>query len=137
MSITIFTPQQWTQKDVARSHEHPGRRTQTSGYKSPAAWISDLSELKKIVLLCSFCRTKWNPRKHGYRKYYVPDATGKSDGYTHGGMCDGCKQRTENTGGGTAFIHESTFELSCIDPGAARARARAKWRQASSFVPAH
>ena len=105
---------------------HPGRRT--DGSQSPASWVTDLLSLKKIIILCSYCRPKFNPRKHHYRRFYMPDVTSATDGYRHNGICDGCKQRTENCGGGTAFIHESSYNLVCIDPVDARRKARIRWR---------
>ena len=125
-SPTIIVKQQWTTADVLRSHEHPGRPT--NGRLTPGGWIADLTGLKKVIILCSFCRPKWNPRKHGYRKMYIPDPSGKTDGYQSNGTCDGCKQRTENCGGGTAFIHESTYHQVCEDPLEARRLARRRWK---------
>lgn len=125
----ILTPRAWTVRDRLKALEHPGRRT--TGAQSAASWVLDLSDLKKVILLCGICRTKFNPRKHRYRRFYVPDPTSKTDGYRHNGVCDACKQRTENCGGGTAFVHESTYALVCIDPAEARRKARLRWRGAS------
>ena len=107
--------------------EHPGRRT--DGSQTAASWIADLSALKKTIILCDVCRVKFNPRKHGYRRMFVSDPTHKSDGYSVGGKCDGCKQRTENVGGGVAFIHETLYAQVCVDPSEARRKARLAWRR--------
>lgn len=107
---------------------HPGRRT--DGTQSAAHWVSFLSDLKKIILLCSFCRGKFNPRRHGYRRWHVSDLTGKTDGHTANGMCDACKQQTVNAGGGTAFIAEETYNLVNVDPADARRQARLRARAA-------
>ena len=106
--------------------EHPGRRTNSHGYQSAAAWLSDLVALKKTILLCSFCRVKFNPRKIGYRKFYIADPTGHTDGYAANGKCDCCKQFTANCGGGTAFVSEELYPQVCIDPMSARREARAR-----------
>jgi len=118
----------FTPREQARANEHPGRRT--NGSQSAASWIADLTDLKKLILLCSWCRGKFNPRRHGYRKFYVPDMSGKTDGYATNGMCDACKQNTALTpGGGTAFIAESFSTTVTQDPADVRrkSRLRARW----------
>ena len=113
--------QGFTRAEKAKADEHPGRRV--DGSQSPASWIADLVDTKKLILLCTFCRHNFNPRKHNYRKFYIPDNTGRSSGYEHEGMCDACKQQTGPTG--TAFVHETTYAMSCIDPVTARRERRA------------
>jgi hypothetical protein len=103
---------------------HPGRRI--DGSQNAANWIDDLVSLRKFVLLCSYCRVKFNPRKHGYRKFYCADVTGMTDGYQTNGKCDGCKQLTINCGGGTGFVHEAEYSKTCQDPMDARRKARAR-----------
>ena len=110
--------------------EHPGRRV--NGTQSAASWIMDLVSTKKTLLFCAICASKFNPRRHGYRKMYVPDYTGKTDGYMANGRCDACKQMTISTGGGRAFITEETYQLTCIDPVDARRQARLKARSAAT-----
>ena len=124
----------FNEREIFEAAVHPGRRTQIKGYKSPASWVSDLTDLKKLVILCSFCRVKFNPRKHGYRKYYCPDVSMITDGYAVNGQCDGCKQMTINAGGGTGFIHESEYQKVCIDPIDARRRARARARAMNPWL---
>lgn len=115
--------------EIFKSFEHPGRQTVSKGtgrYQSPATWILDhLVPLKKCILLCSYCRVNFNHVKHHYRKHYVPDQTGTTDGYVTNGVCDACKVRTENTAGGVAYIHESYFQQVNVDPAVARRNARA------------
>lgn len=124
----------FSQREKAKANEHPGRRTTIRGYQSPASWISDLTDLKKLIILCPFCRVKFNPRKHGYRKYYCPDVTMVTDGYAVNGQCDGCKQMTVNCGGGTGFIHESEYLKVCIDPISAKRAARARARAMNPYL---
>lgn len=113
----------FSRREQQQSLEHPGRRT--NGTQSAATWITGLKDAQKIILLCSWCRGKFNPRDNGYRRFYVPDATGKTDGYASNGQCDACKQMTINTpGGGTAFVSEATYNLVCTDPVDARRKAR-------------
>lgn len=123
----------FSRKEKAAANEHPGRRV--DGTQSPAHWITCLADLKKTILLCSFCRARFNPRKHHYRRYYSPDASGKTDGYAVNGLCDACKESTVNfPGGGTMFIHEETYDLVCLDPVEARRRTRRKWQRAKDLV---
>lgn len=109
--------------EIRKGDEHPGRRT--DGSQSAASWVSDLVDLRKTVLLCSFCRPHFNPRKHNYRKLYIPDRNLTTGGYAVNGKCDACKKFTFHSGGGTAFIHEEIYALTCIDPVVARRNARA------------
>ncbi len=118
----------FSKREIATSFEHPGRRTTPHGYQSPASWISDLTALKKLIVLCSVCRQHFNPRKHGYRKAYIPDSSGKTSGYEINGKCAGCKQETANMGGGTGFTPEETYNLLYVDPVQARRNARARWK---------
>lgn len=128
MSLVIHIPKPDTLRRRMQAMEHPGRRT--DGRQSAASWIVDLLDLKKLIILCSFCRVKFNPRKHHYRKLYRPDHSAKTDGFATNGRCDGCKEMTANCGGGVAFVHEETYRLICIDPVEARRAARAKARMA-------
>ena len=116
----------FTEREKLKGLEHPGRRTTAHGYQSAVSYISDISELKQCIILCSFCREKFNPRKHfRYRKFYSPDISGLTDGHVVNGKCDSCNQMTVNLGGGTAYVHESEYEKVCIDPTVARRKARA------------
>ena len=104
---------------------HPGR----SKWQSPASWILDLVSLRKPVLLCSFCRSKFNPRHFNYRKFYMTDHTGTTDGFVANGKCDACRQNTADVpGGGVMFVAEELYSLTCIDPCEARRNARAAWK---------
>lgn len=117
--------------EMAATLFHPGRRT--NGTQSAATWLTDLTSLKKLIILCSYCRVKFNPRKNGYRKFYVHDVTATTDGYSANGRCDACNQPTINAGGGTAFVHEAMYDLVCVDPveqrRQARMRSAASWRK--------
>ena len=68
----------FSRKEKLKVQEHPGRQTNPSkGYQTPAAWLDDLGQLRKLVLLCDYCRHKWNPKRYRYRPLFVPDASGK------------------------------------------------------------
>ena len=82
--------------------------------------------LRHPVLLCSFCRIKFNPKRHQYRRYYSPDHTGTTSGYEVNGQCDACKEQTVNMGKGVMFVAEEVYPQICIDPNAAKRRWRAK-----------
>ena len=130
MSVVTIVPKYhrigegFSRREQIAALEHPGRRT--DGTQTAAAWLSDLTDLRKMVLLCTYCRPKFNPRRARYRRFYAPDFTGKTDGFVHNGQCDGCKQQTALLpGGGTSFVAEETYSLVCIDPMDARRKARA------------
>ena len=114
----------FTAKQKQEGFEHPGRRT--DGSQSAASWLCDLMDLQKTILLCSYCRVGFNPRKNHYRKMYIPDHSGLTDGYSVNGKCDACKKFTADCGGGVAFVHESLYNIVCQDPLDARRAARAK-----------
>ncbi len=130
MSAIVLVPKYhrigegFSRREQSQASEHPGRRT--DGTQSAAHWVSALTELRKPVLLCTYHRPLFNPRRHHYRKFYAPDLVGKTDGYTHNGKCDHCKQDTAMLpGGGTLFVHEADYNLLCLDPLDARRKARA------------
>ena len=130
MSLLIAVPKYarlgegFTRREQIDALEHPGRRT--DGTQTAAAWLSDLIELRKLILLCTYCRPKFNPRRHRYRKFYTPALVGGVDPYMTNGRCDGCKQNTALLpGGGTAFVSEETYRSVCLDPLDARRLARA------------
>lgn len=105
--------------------EHPGRRTTAKGYQSPAAWLANLVALRKFIILCSFCRHKFNYRKNHYRRFYCPDITGRTDGFVVNGRCDACKQNTFPHG--TGYVHEEEYAKVCDEPSSVRrVNARAK-----------
>ena len=121
-------------QERATGLEHPGRRT--DGVQTAASWITDLTDLRKTIILCGWCRGHFNPRRHGYRRRFVADLTGKTDGYEVTGRCSACKQPTINTpGNGVAFMPEEAFAEVCIDPAVARRRARAAAATAWQSAP--
>lgn len=121
----------FTREEIFWSQVHPGRRT--DGSQPRAGWLDDLVQLKKCIILCSYCRVNFNPRKHHYRKFYCADITGITDGTATNGRCDSCKEMTVNCGGGTSFVHEETYNLVCRDPMDARRRAKAQARAVSAW----
>ena len=138
MSPVVLVPkyarlgQGFSRAAQARSAEHPGRRT--DGTQSAASWLSDLTDAQKTILLCTWCAPKFNPRRHGYRRYYSPDLTSKTDGYTVNGLCDACKGSTVLSGGGRAYIPEAFYAQVCVNPIHARRAARARAGQTSAWA---
>lgn len=122
----------FSKKELLDANLHPGRRTKTNGYQSPASWISDLTSLKKIIILCSFCQHKFNPRKNRYRKMNLLIEDRAAFTSNVNGVCDACKQKTFNMGGGAAYVHEEYYNQVCTDPAVARRRARERWHRAYS-----
>lgn len=105
---------------------HQGRRT--DGTQSAATWITDLTDLRKLITLCGFCAGQFNPKRHGYRRWHVPDLVGATNGYAVSGQCDACK--TKLVANGQSFVAEETYALVCIDPLQARREARQRARAA-------
>jgi hypothetical protein len=121
----------FSKAEKLKAFEHKGRQTNPKrGYLSPAGWITELADGRHAILLCSWCRRKFNPRKNKYRNRYVPDPTGKTDGYLANGNCDGCQQRTELMGGGTIFVAEEYWLQIGLDPSEARRRYNQRWKMA-------
>lgn len=109
-----------------QAEEHPGRRTKAHGYQSPSEFITSLIDLRKPVILCGFCRHKFDPKVARYRRFFCLDSTGQN-GYVTNGRCDDCKADTRNTPGqGTMFISEESYGLVCKEPGEGRRSARAR-----------
>ena len=110
---------------------HPGRRT--DGRQSAASWITELGDRRKVILLCGWCRPKFNARTQRYRPMYVPSLSSVADPYQSNGLCDACKTQTALTpGGGRAFVSEETYAQVCVEPADARRRAREAWRTGDS-----
>lgn len=125
----------FSRAEQLKAQAHPGRQTDPKkGYQSAVSFISDLIALRKVIILCDFCKAKFNPRKQfGYRQVYVPDYTGRTSGYTVNGQCDSCKQNTVLCGGGTAFEPEELYARTHIDPCEARRIARARAGQLGTW----
>jgi hypothetical protein len=118
----------FSRRDIAESHVHPGRRT--DGTQTAASWLSDLTDLRKLILLCAFCQSRFNPKRHRYRTWYSPDWSGATDPYQANGVCDGCKQRTYH--GGRAYVAEETYRLVCLDPVSQRRASR--WQALATSI---
>jgi hypothetical protein len=113
-------------------HLYHGRRT--DGTQSAATHITTLSDRRNVILLCGWCRPKFNPRANRYRPMYVPSLSDATDPYRYGGACDACKTQTAQTpGGGRSFVSEETYSQVCMEPVDTRRRSRAAWRTGSSI----
>ena len=119
----------FSKQELADAGEHPGRQTKVSGYQSASTWVTALVDLRKPVILCSFCFHKFNPKKARYRRFYCLNANGEN-GYRTDGRCDDCKEDTRRTpSGGTMMIPEETYSQICTEPGSRRSvRARVNFR---------
>jgi hypothetical protein len=72
--------------------EHPGRKFGATA----ASWISDLSELRKTIILCWSCQSKFYHSRHNYYK-------DRKFAFVMGD-CDGCRDFAHQ---GAVYIHES------------------------------
>ena len=100
----------FSQKEIGDSLLHPGRRTNSHGYQSAASWIDELGQRRQLIILCPFCRPKFNYKKLHYVKFYVNDITGRTDGTTVTGKCDDCKEMRADC---TGFIYEEYYSEVC------------------------
>lgn len=84
----------------------PGRRAGTPH----GTYVSDLTELKKTLLLCTFCQPKFDPRR---ANYYIDRRFAR---FGANGPCDACRKHCE---GGQLYFHESlvgTKSGQCVTP---------------------
>ena len=125
----------FSRQEKLNAMAHPGRQANPKrGYQSAVSFISDLISLRKIIILCSFCRGKFSPRLFAYRRMFVPDHSGKTDGYSVNGNCDSCKGFTFNLGGGTGYVPEEIYSQAHVEPLSERHRARAAAKELGVWV---
>lgn len=107
----------FSKAEQLQSQEHPGRQTNSRrGYQSASTWVDHLIQLRKPVILCGFCRHKFDPKHARYRRFFCLDSNGQN-GYGMKGQCDDCKELTDRTpGGGTMFISEESYPQICQEP---------------------
>lgn len=136
-SVRIFIPKYgkalgkgFSRAEIFDSFAHPGRRTTAKGYTSPASWITELSDTRKAILLCSVCDRKFDSGHMKYRLRYTRDPSGVTDGSLCNGQCDACKQPSADLGGGKMWVPEELWEAVSIDPEQARINNRMAWRSA-------
>ena len=111
MALTVIVPRVYTQQQIAESYAVKGR---PKG-RTPSSHVDDMVALRKLVLLCDFCRPKWNPRKDHYELYQkIPVA----------GNCDACGDHVWT---GTAFIPEINHDALIYESPIAARRRRGRW----------
>lgn len=119
-SPTILTPQQWTQLDIINANGFGGRKRGTLG----GSLISDLVSLKKTIMLCGDCQSKFDWRHHGYYSIWR---------YEHQpvlGDCDVCRIRVTGNDG-RLFIHEDQRPKSFVTRDEQRDRNQTRVRIAN------
>ena len=105
-SPLILTPRQWTKFDRWKSmFTFGGRKRGTTG----GSLVSDLSALKKTIVLCGECQGKFDWRRHHY--YSVRHYEHKSVL----GDCDVCRARITGKDG-RLFLHEDTRDDAWVTP---------------------
>jgi hypothetical protein len=100
VSITILVPKPETPQRLMQSLEQVWGPKHTS---LAGSRVDDLVQNGKMVMLCSFCDPKFNPR----RNKYVP----WSRTWLPNGQCDGCKTHGS---GLKAFIPESNYDAVAV-----------------------
>ena len=83
-----------THPDVAHK-EASGRH-----YPVPGTWVTDLVALGKMVMLCTLCKHKFNPRKHHYIAW--------SKRWLAVAKCDGCNTLDRNV---HTYIPEEDYKI--------------------------
>jgi len=102
----------WTQKELNDAMLHPGRRHG----KPHGSWVLDLADLRKMILLCPACNSKFDYKRHRFRmekefRYVI-------------GNCDACRTLDTHC---SMYIAEETY-TACRSTAEER-RGLAKWRQ--------
>jgi hypothetical protein len=95
MSVTILAKREFTQTEVLKAMEAPGK---TRG-RGAGGWVHDLCALRKVITLCPLCTHKFNPGRLGYikeKEFPVVQAT-----------CDGCQTFDSKS---TAYFFEETYQ---------------------------
>ena len=96
MTITIRVPKPDTvRRKVEESDDKSGRH-----YPIAGAWVDDLVELGKMVMLCALCKGKFNPKKRHYIKW--------SRMWLAIAKCDGCNVLDRNV---QCYIPEADYTL--------------------------
>lgn len=64
MHPEILIRQEWTKEKLRRPVEHDGRRHG----KPHGSYVIDLADLRKVVVLCPLCNSKFDWKRHRFRK---------------------------------------------------------------------
>lgn len=102
----------WTKRELDKAREHTGRKHG----KPHGSYIVDLADLRKVVLLCPICNSKFDYKRHRFRRenefrYVIAN-------------CDACKTLDTHC---SMYIAEETY--STVRSTAEERRALAKWRE--------
>lgn len=89
----IHIPREMTPLDRTKAHIAPLRPKK----RVAGGWLSDMTALGRVVLLCSECEPKFNARAERYRKDPIWEAVHP---------CDGCKQFRQTK----TYLPEETWE---------------------------
>lgn len=92
MTIELLLPKPMTPARSLAAHADPGRKIG----RVHGGWIADLVGLRKCIILCPFCKPKFNPKKHEYVPW-------RRDTFCVS-KCDACKELDPRC---VAFIHET------------------------------
>lgn len=106
--VTILVPKPVTAKRVVQSLEQAWgpQHTALAGSR-----VDDLVQNGKMVLLCSFCDHKFNPKKNRYTSW--------SRMWLAVGQCDGCKTHGPHL---KAFIPDYNYDAVAVHEPSRRGR---------------
>ena len=94
MSVTILAPRKWTPAERLQAMESPGRKVG----KPAGSHMDDLSALRKCIVLCPLCVSKFSAKTSRYKmETEIPWATGR---------CDGCRVQDQRC---RMFVAEEAY----------------------------
>jgi hypothetical protein len=110
----------FSKREILKASEDPGRRTKAHGYTSASAAIDNRVAQRLGIVLCGYCRPKFNPKAVHYRRAWIPNGA-NIDPYRTDGKCEDCKQLTINTpGGGVMWVAEEQYHHVFHEPSGMR-----------------
>jgi hypothetical protein len=115
MRSDIYVPRDeksWTKAERLKAYEHPGRKHG----KPHGSFVIDLADLRKAVLLCSACASKFDYKRHRFRL--------ETEFRYNLGNCDACKVFDSYC---SMYIAEETYVT--VRSTADERRGLAKWRE--------
>lgn len=103
----------YTAAELDKNREHPGRRHG----KPHGSYVIDLADLRKVVILCPLCNSKFDWKRHRFRKEKeFPCVVSK---------CDACKTTDSYC---SMYIADETYTKVRSTAEDRRAEAKAFWK---------
>jgi hypothetical protein len=108
VSLQVIVKRPYTKaENLTRSSEVKGRQ-----YPIAGTWVDNLAAQGKMVMLCSLCKSKFNPKRYHYIQW--------SKTWLAVANCDGCSQLDRNI---YSYIPEAMYD----DISPDRGRRKGRW----------